>query len=220
MASVPAICPVGDREHHRSQLTPSSLSRPTSHASAPLCRGRTTRCPALPSPHHLSRAAGGRTPPSVPRLARYTAPQYGSYVNYKPSDRVDLAALLHAAQAVQHEVEAKLGAVGLSLAKLAALKALAEGGESMPLTQLAERLSCVKSNITQLVDRLEADGLVERQSDPNDRRARLATLTPAGRKAWREGLKVQQAADQKLHRKLTAAESRLLATLLAKVAAT
>ena len=138
-------------------------------------------------------------------------------MNSRPPSRADLSALLHAAHAAENDIETKLGAVGLSLAKLAALKTLAEGGESLPLTQLAERLSCVKSNITQLVDRLEADGLVQRQSDPNDRRARLATLTAAGRKACREGLGVQQEAEQNLLRKLTAAESRMLAALLAKV---
>lgn len=129
----------------------------------------------------------------------------------------DLATLLHTAYAAQGEVETELGAIGLSLAKLAALRVLSEAGESLPLTQLAERLSCVKSNITQLVDRLEADGLVERQSDPNDRRARLATLTAAGRKACREGTRVQDAAEQQLLGKLSAAESRQLAELLAKI---
>lgn len=139
-------------------------------------------------------------------------------MNERPAARTDLTALLHTAYSVEHEVETELAVVGLSLAKLAALKALTESGESMPLTQLAERLSCVKSNVTQLVDRLEADGLVERQFDPKDRRARLATLTAAGRKACREGARVQQQAEQKLLRKLTAAESRMLADLLAKVA--
>lgn len=129
----------------------------------------------------------------------------------------DLATLLHAAAAAQENVEARLGAMGLSLAKLAALKALSNAGESLPLTQLAERLSCVKSNITQLVDRLEADGLVQRQADPHDRRARLATLTAAGRKACREGSQVHAAAEQRLLRKLSASESRQLAELLKKI---
>jgi DNA-binding MarR family transcriptional regulator len=136
-------------------------------------------------------------------------------MNFVPG--ADLATLVHAAVAAQDEVDAKLGEIGLSLAKLAALKVLAEAGESLPLTQLAERLSCVKSNITQLVDRLETDGLVERKSDPHDRRARLAALTAAGRKAWRDGSRVQQAAEQKLLGKLTATESRQLAGLLAKI---
>src|SRR4051812_46741715 len=84
---------------------------------------------------------------------------------------VELLGILHAAHAAEAEVEAKLGAVGLSLAKLFCLKALADAGDPLPLGQLAERLSCVKSNITQLVDRLEADALVARLPDPKDRRA-------------------------------------------------
>ena len=133
------------------------------------------------------------------------------------SPATDLHALLHAAYAAESDVEAKLGAIGLSLAKLAALKALSEAGESLALTQLAERLSCVKSNITQLVDRLESDGLVQRQADPSDRRARLATLTSAGRKACKDGARVQEAAEQSLLGKLSAAESRQLAGLLTKI---
>ena len=138
-------------------------------------------------------------------------------MNDKPRAAADLATLLHAARAAEQGVEDKLGAVGLSLAKLAALRTLADAGESLPLTQLAERLSCVKSNITQLVDRLEADGLVQRQADPNDRRARLAELTPAGRAACREGTRIQQAAEERLLRKLTPDESRVLAGLLARI---
>ena len=82
-----------------------------------------------------------------------------------------LFALLHTAQGAQDHIEARLDTIGLSLAKLAALNVLAEAGESLPLGQLADRLSCVKSNITQLVDRLETDGLVVRKPDPRDRRA-------------------------------------------------
>jgi DNA-binding MarR family transcriptional regulator len=134
----------------------------------------------------------------------------------KPS-AADLASLLHAAGAAQEKVEAELGGIGLSLAKLAALKVLSDAGESLPLTQLADRLACVKSNITQLVDRLEADGLVQRQADPNDRRARLATLTPAGRKACREGSRIQETSEKRLLGRLSAAESRQLADLLSKI---
>ena len=133
------------------------------------------------------------------------------------SPTADLATLLHAAYAAQDKVEVELAAIGLSLAKLAALKALSNGGESLPLTQLAGRLSCVKSNITQLVDRLEADGLVERQADPHDRRSRLATLTAAGRKACRDGSRVQDAAEKDLLGQLSASESRQLAELLVKI---
>jgi DNA-binding MarR family transcriptional regulator len=130
---------------------------------------------------------------------------------------IELAALLHTAYAAEGAVESKLNAIGLSLPKLVALKALSEAGESLPLSQLAERLSCVKSNITQLVDRLEADGLVARQPAPDDRRTRLAALTAAGRKACEEGLRVQQDAERSLLGRLTATEAQQLAALLAKV---
>jgi DNA-binding MarR family transcriptional regulator len=130
---------------------------------------------------------------------------------------MDLLALLHTAYDAQATVEAKLGAAGLSLAKLSALKALADAGESLPLSHLAERLSCVKSNITQLVDRLEADGFVKRDADPRDRRTRLAVLTGAGRKACIDGTRIQQAAERELLTTLTRDEAAQLATLLAKL---
>jgi len=139
-------------------------------------------------------------------------------MNRNPAAKpVDLMSLLHTAHAAQAQVESKLGALGLSLAKLMALRALSEAGESLPLGQLADRLACVKSNITQLVDRLEADGFVERQADPNDRRTRLAALTAPGRRACMEGVKLQQEAERTLLGGLSPAESQQLAALLAKV---
>src|SRR5436189_6111771 len=110
------------------------------------------------------------------------------------TERTGLFAVLHASGVLESRVESRLSEVGLSLAKLAALHHLAGAGESLPLGQLAERLSCVKSNVTQLVDRLEADGLVSRAADPNDRRSRLAVLTAAGRKAYTKGIEIQSQA--------------------------
>ena len=77
-------------------------------------------------------------------------------------------------------MEEALGTVGLSVAKQSALTKLAEAGEPLTLSELAARLSCVRSNITQLVDRLEGDGLVRRVADPADRRTVRAALTPLG----------------------------------------
>ena len=154
-------------------------------------------------PSHVS-APGRRTlGPTAGRL-RLTLDAtvrclYSSYMNDSArATPLDLIALLHTAYTAQAEVESKLGALGLSLPKLLALKALTEAGESLPLGQLAERLSCVKSNITQLVDRLEADGLVARKADPADRRTRLAVLTAKGRKACADGSRVQQQTERDL----------------------
>ena len=87
--------------------------------------------------------------------------------------------VLEAAREVEARLESALGGVGLSLAKFGVLARLVEAGEPLPLGSLAERCSCVRSNMTQLVDRLETERLVERVQVPNDRRSILATLTPA-----------------------------------------
>ena len=130
---------------------------------------------------------------------------------------LNLFAILHAAHAAEDEIESRLNAIGLSLAKLLALKALSDAGESLQLGQLAERLSCVKSNITQLIDRLEADGLVARQPDPLDRRTKLAALTAAGRKAVKDGTRVQEASERDLLSRLTRDEAQQLSALLGKM---
>ncbi len=130
-----------------------------------------------------------------------------------------LFALLHAADVAQAHVESKLSGLGLSLPKLAALSVLRDAGESLPLGHLAARLSCVKSNITQLVDRLEADGLVSRAPDPNDRRSRLAVTTSAGRKACEEGLRLRDRIERELFGGLSPDETRQFTALVERITA-
>ena len=126
-------------------------------------------------------------------------------------------AVLHAANALETRVEERLADAGLSLPKLAALHQLSQAGDSLPLGQLAERLACVKSNVTQLVDRLEADGLVVRAADPNDRRSRLAVLTDSGKTAYAHGSQIQQQTEREIFGGLSKEESSALHALLAKI---
>ena len=134
------------------------------------------------------------------------------------SPRTPLFAVLHAASTLETRVEEQLEEVGLSLPKLAALHHLSQSGDSLPLGQLAERLACVKSNVTQLVDRLEADGLVVRAADPNDRRSRLAVITESGKSAYERGIQIQQQAERDIFGALTKEESMALHQLLEKIA--
>jgi DNA-binding MarR family transcriptional regulator len=53
-------------------------------------------------------------------------------------------------------------------------------GEPLPMSALAEALHCDNSNITGIVDRLEAAGLAERQPDDRDRRVKAVVLTEKG----------------------------------------
>jgi DNA-binding MarR family transcriptional regulator len=50
----------------------------------------------------------------------------------------------------------------------------------VPMSELAETLWCDASNVTGIVDRLEARGLVERRPSPGDRRVKLLCLTDEG----------------------------------------
>ena len=89
--------------------------------------------------------------------------------------------LLQAAEAVQARIEASLSPLGLSLSKLNMLGVLVNSSTPLTLGELAQRLACVRSNVTQLVDRLEVDGLVRREADPSDRRSIRAVITDTGR---------------------------------------
>jgi DNA-binding MarR family transcriptional regulator len=93
----------------------------------------------------------------------------------------NVMAVLHAAHAVETKLEAACGRAGLSMAKFSVLSQLVEAGEPLALGELAERLSCVRSNMTQLIDRLEAEGFVRRVSCPTDRRSVKAEISELGR---------------------------------------
>jgi DNA-binding MarR family transcriptional regulator len=51
----------------------------------------------------------------------------------------------------------------------------------MAMNALAETLACDASNVTGVVDKLEARGLIARQADENDRRVKMLVVTKEGR---------------------------------------
>jgi DNA-binding MarR family transcriptional regulator len=76
---------------------------------------------------------------------------------------------------------AKLAELGLSFSQAHALRLL-DPDEPMPMSALAERLFCDASNVTGIADRLEARGLVRRESLVGDRRVKALMITPKGMK--------------------------------------
>ncbi|OLC68891.1 MAG: hypothetical protein AUH79_02555 [Betaproteobacteria bacterium 13_1_40CM_4_64_4] len=104
-------------------------------------------------------------------------------------DRQLMFSLIYTGHAVEQRLEEALAQVGLSLAKFGALTHLVEAGEPISLSECAAKMTCVRSNITQLVDRLEADGLAKRVEDPSDRRAVRAAVTPLGLERQAAGAK-------------------------------
>jgi DNA-binding MarR family transcriptional regulator len=125
--------------------------------------------------------------------------------------------LLEAAHQVEAGLEQALGQVGMSLAKYGVLSHLARSVEPMPLSQLAARSACVRSNMTQLVDRLEAEGLVERVPDPADRRSVRAALTAEGRRRFAEGQRLFEEAERTALASLSADEREALARVAGRL---
>ena len=66
---------------------------------------------------------------------------------------------------------------------------LLEPGQALPMGRLAQTLACHASNITGLVDRLEARGLVRRRPAIDDRRVKVLELTPDGSRLRAQMLK-------------------------------
>jgi MarR family transcriptional regulator, organic hydroperoxide resistance regulator len=69
--------------------------------------------------------------------------------------------------------------LGLAPMQVHALR-LIEPGVEVPMNSLAGKLFCDASNVTGIVDRLEARGLIERRPAEHDRRVKLLVLTEEG----------------------------------------
>jgi MarR family transcriptional regulator, organic hydroperoxide resistance regulator len=95
-------------------------------------------------------------------------------------------------QLLSSDMSTKLREVGLSIPQFDLLSTLSEH-EGATQQQLAERLYVTKGNVSGLVDRLVALGLVERRPIPDDRRSYALHLTPEGQQRALEGLAAQKA---------------------------
>ena len=136
----------------------------------------------------------------------------------KDADPIELVTtLIHTGKVIEERLDDTLAAVGLSVAKWAAIHQLALAEEPLTLSQLADRLACVRSNATQLVDRLEADKLVRRAPDPEDRRSIRAQLTPEGRRRYQAGRDAVQLFARELLGRYAAKEQALLSELLVRL---
>ncbi len=93
---------------------------------------------------------------------------------------------------------------------------LIEPGQPLPMSRLASALSCDASNVTGLVDRLEARGLVARRPSPDDRRVKVLDLTSTGSRLRAQLLRRMTGQPLPLSR-LSAQEQRALIRLLERL---
>ncbi|WP_433264407.1 MarR family winged helix-turn-helix transcriptional regulator [Actinosynnema sp. CS-041913] len=92
-----------------------------------------------------------------------------------------VTSVMRVQQIIQSAVDTALKPHGLTFARFEALVLLtfARTG-SLPMRVMGERLQLHPTSVTNIVDRLEADGLVRRNPHPTDRRTTLVEITEAG----------------------------------------
>jgi DNA-binding MarR family transcriptional regulator len=128
------------------------------------------------------------------------------------------AAFLRAAALVeplQREIAARHG---IALADLHALRVLEVSGP-VPVSRLGAELGLARSSATNLVDRLERAGLVDRATSPDDRRVTLVCPSAAGLAALESFAIVRDSDMTRRLLTLDEAERTALADLLERIAA-
>jgi DNA-binding MarR family transcriptional regulator len=131
------------------------------------------------------------------------------------TDRELCLMVIELAKRIDDHLRSHLGGLDLTASQAVAVREL-----QTPLTmrELATRMSCEASNVTFIVDRLEAAALVERIPDEGDRRVKRVRLTAKG-KAVRTRLMRQLTKDSPLD-PLSADDRQRLQGLLVKAVRT
>ena len=128
-----------------------------------------------------------------------------------------VTSIMRVQQVMQSAVDTALKPHGLTFARYEALVLLTFSKKgSLPMRVMGERLQLHPTSVTNIVDRLEADGLVKRLPHPTDRRTTLAEITDTGRQRREEATAAVTEIDFG-SRGLTERQTLQLTDLLAKV---
>src|SRR6059058_3577896 len=87
--------------------------------------------------------------------------------------------MMKAHRTLQRMATRSIGSDEVGLSDFAVMEMLLHKGPQ-PVNEIGRRVELTSGAITTDVDRLESRGLVTREADPNDRRARIVRLTAAG----------------------------------------
>jgi DNA-binding MarR family transcriptional regulator len=93
-----------------------------------------------------------------------------------------VTSIMRAQQILIAGLDAALRPFGLTFSRYEALVLLTfSSSGALPLSKIGERLQVHATSVTNVVDRLEAAGLVRREPNPRDGRGTLAVITDEGR---------------------------------------
>ncbi len=104
-------------------------------------------------------------------------------------------------------------ATGLSMPQFGILMQL-HYRKDCGVSDIGERFDITNAAASQLVDKLVQSGLIQRQEDPNDRRAKLLNLTAKGRELIQQDVEKRYRWVDQLTGKLTAEERAKIAEAL------
>ncbi len=116
----------------------------------------------------------------IRRAAELWRARWGSRSQALPM--ASATSIMRVQQLLLGEFDTVVGAHGLSFARYEALVLLAfSSAGQLPMSKIGERLMVHPTSATNIVQRLEAQGLVERGPNPRDGRGTLAAITAEGR---------------------------------------
>jgi DNA-binding MarR family transcriptional regulator len=128
-----------------------------------------------------------------------------------------VTSVMRVQQILLSAVDGALRPHGLTFARYEALMLLTFSRVGrLPMRVMGERLQLHPTSVTNIVDRLQADGLVRRIPHPTDRRATLVEITQAGSALLEDATKSVTEIDFGLSG-LSAEQEKQLTELLAKV---
>ncbi len=88
-------------------------------------------------------------------------------------------ALLRARESVMGPIRTMLADVGITEQQWRVLRVLQEEGAQDP-TRIADRACLLLPSLTRILQKLEEKALIQRKSDPNDRRRQIVEITESG----------------------------------------
>lgn len=126
--------------------------------------------------------------------------------------------LLSCTRLIENEIRSNLReAFDTTLPRFDVMAQLHRYPEGLRMGDISQRLMVTNGNITGIIDQLAHEGLVERTTDANDRRAYVVKLTRAGKAAFEQMAEQHRGWVVELTGGLTDEEQQQLFTLLTKL---
>lgn len=119
---------------------------------------------------------------------------------------------------IENEIRSRLRThFGITLPRFDLMAQLERHPEGLRMGELSQRMMVTGGNVTGITDQLEEEGLVVREPSPEDRRAFVVKLTPAGRKAFGKMAAVHEQWIIELFSALPASSKDMLIDLLSQL---